>query len=175
MVALGAMIVVQGPDGERRIAAQDFFLSHFQTVLEENEIVTAVEVPVAADTEGSAFLEVAARYGDFAMAGAAATVTIGEGEGSAITDARISCIAVGETPVRMSDAEAGLVGQVPTPDVLTKLAAAVEEALSPTPSLKASAAYKKRTAGVLAARAVRQAWGSIVDRNSEPVPWEARW
>jgi CO/xanthine dehydrogenase FAD-binding subunit len=156
MLALDARMVVASARGERIVPAAEFFVSHFTAALEPDELLTAVEVPVAAERTGHAFLEVAARYGDFALVGAGAAVTV-DGDG-VITAARIACTSVAPTPVRAGAAEALLRGATPNPDVLAEVERAVAAALEPTPELKASAAYKRRTAGVLVARAVRQAW-----------------
>src|SRR5439155_9216028 len=45
VTALGATIVVQGPNGEREVAADDFFTGVFTTALEQGELLTAVRVP----------------------------------------------------------------------------------------------------------------------------------
>jgi aerobic carbon-monoxide dehydrogenase medium subunit len=164
MMALGATIVVRGPAGERRIPAEEFFVSYFTTVLEPAEVLTAVEIPVAGDRSGSAFGEVAARFGDFAMAAAAATVGVAPDD--TITDVRVVCTSVADTPVLVSGAAAGLIGQRPTPGLLAELAGKVREQLDPSATLKASADYKRRTAGVLAARAVEQAWGEATRRSA---------
>jgi aerobic carbon-monoxide dehydrogenase medium subunit len=164
MVALGATIVVRGPAGERRIPAEEFFVSYFTTVLEPSEVLTAVEIPVPDGRSGSAFGEVAARFGDFAMAGAAATVAVAPDD--TITEVRVVCTSVADTPVLVSGAAAGLIGQRPTPGLLDELSAKVREQLDPSATLKASAEYKRRTAGVLAARAVEQAWGEATRRNA---------
>jgi len=156
MLALDARMVAASARGERIVPAAEFFVSHFTTALEPDELLTAVEVPVAAERTGHAFLEVAARYGDFALVGAGAAVTVDED--GAITEARIGCTSVAPTPVRAAAAEELLRGATPDADVLAEVERVVAGALEPTPELKASAAYKRRTAGVLVARAVRQAW-----------------
>jgi aerobic carbon-monoxide dehydrogenase medium subunit len=156
MLALDARMVVAGARGERIVPAAEFFVSHFTTALEADELLTAVEVPVAAERTGHAFLEVAARYGDFALVGAGTAVTVDED--GVITEARIGCTSVAPTPVRAAAAEELLRGATPDADVLAEVERVVAGALEPTPELKASAAYKRRTAGVLVARAVRQAW-----------------
>ncbi len=46
MVALNATIVVRGPKGERRIAAEDFFMGIYETALSPDELLIAVELPV---------------------------------------------------------------------------------------------------------------------------------
>jgi carbon-monoxide dehydrogenase medium subunit len=156
VLALDARMVVAGARGERIVPAAEFFVSHFTTALEPDELLTAVEVPVAAERTGHAFHEVAARYGDFALVGAGAAVTVDED--GVITEARIACTSVAPTPVRAAAAEGLLRGATPDAEVLAEVERVVAGALEPTPELKASAAYKRRTAGVLVARAVRQAW-----------------
>ncbi|MBO0873795.1 MAG: xanthine dehydrogenase family protein subunit M [Pseudonocardia sp.] len=156
VLALGATILAHSARGERAIPATEFFSSHFTTVLEPDELVVAVELPALPPRTGHAFTEVAARHGDFALAGAAAAVTT-DSDG-AITEARIAGISVAPVPVRLSAAEKLLRGAKPGPAVLSELEELVAGALEPTPELKASSDYKRRTAGVLAARAVDRAW-----------------
>jgi carbon-monoxide dehydrogenase medium subunit len=156
VLALDAAILVHSARGERAVPAAEFFASHFTTVLEPDELVVAVELPALPPRTGHAFTEVAARHGDFALAGAAAVVTT-DSDG-AITEARIAGISVAAVPVRLSAAEKLLRGAEPGPAVLSELEELVADALEPTPELKASSGYKRRTAGVLAARAVERAW-----------------
>jgi carbon-monoxide dehydrogenase medium subunit len=156
MLALDARMVVASVRGERIVPAAEFFVSHFTTALAPEELLVAVEVPVAAERTGHAFLEVAARYGDFALVGAGAAVTVDHD--GVITEARIACTSVAPTPVRAAEAEALLLGATPDAGVLAEVERVVAAALEPTPELKASAAYKRRTTGVLVARAIGQAW-----------------
>jgi carbon-monoxide dehydrogenase medium subunit len=157
-VALDATIVVRSTRGERRVAAADFFTYHLTTDLAEDELVTAVDFPVARPGQGSAFGEVAARFGDFALAGAAAVVRVGA-DGT-VEDARIVCSSVAGTPQRIEPAEQVLLGRQATSTVLAEVQAVVAANLDPSPQLKASAGYKRRTAAVLARRAVEQSWQS---------------
>ncbi|HEY3685297.1 MAG TPA: xanthine dehydrogenase family protein subunit M [Streptosporangiaceae bacterium] len=156
MLALDATIVIRGPSGERRVPAGAFFRSYFTTALEPDDILTAVEFPVRRDRQGAAFREVAARHGDFAVAGVAAVVTL-DADTDLIADARIAAISVADVPVRLSAAEDVLRGRAPDPDVLGEVRTAVQDVLDPPPALKASAAYKKRTTAALAAHVVERA------------------
>ncbi|NMO89487.1 xanthine dehydrogenase family protein subunit M [Actinomycetospora sp. TBRC 11914] len=153
VLALDATVVAASARGERRIPAGEFFASHFTTTLESDELLVAVEVPVPAGRVGCAFTEVAARHGDFALAGAAAVVTLDDA--GVVTDARVVCAAVAPTPVRVAAAEKLLTAGLP--GGLTEVETAVQDSLDPTPELKVSARYKRRTAGVLARRAVEAA------------------
>jgi carbon-monoxide dehydrogenase medium subunit len=163
-VALDATIVVRSIRGERRIAAGDFFTFHMSTALAEDELVVAVEFPVAGPGEGTAFAEVAARSGDFALAAVAAVLRL---DGSqSVADARIVCASAGPTPCRVPEAEDLLRGQQPTGELLARVEAAVASRLQPGEQLKASAGYKRRVAGVLARRAVQQAWHEASRRTA---------
>src|SRR5437660_343385 len=47
MVALNGTIIVRGQAGERRIAAEDFYTGIFETALSPEDLLVAVELPVA--------------------------------------------------------------------------------------------------------------------------------
>src|SRR5690349_4857016 len=57
LVALGATIVAVGPKGERTIPADGFFTGIMTTALADNEVVTAVMIPVAGRGQGSAYVK----------------------------------------------------------------------------------------------------------------------
>ena len=72
LVALKATIVVAGKDGERLVAADDFFKGLFEVDLRPGELVVAAEFPAILKEERSVFLELARRHGDYAIIGLAA-------------------------------------------------------------------------------------------------------
>src|SRR3954452_6088343 len=76
MVALDATVIVRGPGGERRIAAQDFFTGIYQTMLSPEELLVAVELPVARRNSAHFFREFARRRGDYAIVGLAAQAIV---------------------------------------------------------------------------------------------------
>src|ERR1700738_1195232 len=65
MVALKATIIVRGPAGERRLAAEDFFTGIYETALSAQELLVAVEMPVAQPDSAHFFHEFARRHGDY--------------------------------------------------------------------------------------------------------------
>ena len=75
-VALGATILARSAAGERRIAAEAFFLSLYATALAANELIAAVEFPLRKSGERSTILELARRSGDYAMAGIVARAPV---------------------------------------------------------------------------------------------------
>jgi aerobic carbon-monoxide dehydrogenase medium subunit len=74
MLALDARVRVRSQEGERMIAAADFFLGPFVTALSERELITDVVVPVPPRGSGSAYVAVEHPASGFALAGAAAFV-----------------------------------------------------------------------------------------------------
>src|ERR1700685_2802720 len=96
MLALNAIIIVRGPAGERRISAQDFFTGIYETALSAQELLVAVELPVAGKNAAHFFSEFARRHGDYAIVGLAAQAVV---DGDAFADLRLGFFAVGDRPV----------------------------------------------------------------------------
>src|SRR5512138_552327 len=93
MLALGATIVVRGPAGERRIAAEEFFTGIYETKLAPQDLLVAIEVPVARKGSAHFFQEFARRHGDYAIVGLAAQARM---EGDQLADLRLGYFAVGD-------------------------------------------------------------------------------
>lgn len=106
-MALRCEIEVVGPDGARRIPADDFFLGLYETALEPGEILRSVYVPPVAQGQVAVFDELARRRGDYAMVGAAVSAVM---KGRELDDISIVFFSVGLKPVRAVGAEAALVG-----------------------------------------------------------------
>jgi carbon-monoxide dehydrogenase medium subunit len=140
VTALGATVVVRGPDGEREIAADDFFTGVFTTALRQGELVTAVRVPAV---DRAAYEKHRHPASGYAVAGVACVVRADE--------ARIVIGGVTGTPV--------LIGIAPVDE--EKMAAAAEKvpaALSGAiGDTYASAEYRVHLAQVLAKRAIKAA------------------
>ena len=155
LLALEGQVVAVGLRGERVIAAGDFFRGPLSTALEPTELLTEVRIPTGPPGSGSAFLEVSRREGDYALVGAGVVL---QRDGGRCARARIALCGIAGAPVRARLAEGILERAGVTEEALRSVALAVEEALSPTDDVQASAEYRRHVAGVLTERAVRQAW-----------------
>ncbi len=154
-VALDAELRAVGPNGERTIKASDFFVSYLTTALDAAEMLTEVRVPALARNTGWSVAEVARRHGDFAMTGAAVTVTLDSGKCAAT---RIVLFGVGPTPVRARAAEQVVNGQKPSDTLWENAAAKVNDDISePLSDVHASAEYRRHLARVLTRRALAEA------------------
>lgn len=156
MLALGATIIVRGQDGERRIAAEDFFTGIYETALTPEELLVAVEVPVARRNSAHFFDEFARRHGDYAIVGVAAQAKL---QDRVFSDLRIAFFAVGDRPV-LAKSTAKLVGVPVTPAILSEASAALGDELEPQEDQEASAAMRRHLTKVLLARSV----SALLDR-----------
>jgi CO/xanthine dehydrogenase FAD-binding subunit len=152
---LDAELQIASAAGRRTIAARDFFLDALTVDLGSAELLTTVVLPKLSPQTGWGFAEVARRHGDFALAAVAATLTVTHG---AISEARIALTGVGPVPVRARDAEALLKGHVLDGELGHRVIAAARAAIAPETDLHASADYRRHLAGVLAGRALADAW-----------------
>jgi carbon-monoxide dehydrogenase medium subunit len=150
MVALGATIIISGPVGERRMAAEEFFTGIYETALSAQELLVAVELPVARKHSAHFFCEFARRHGDYAIVGVAAQAIV---EGDVFAELRIAFFAVGDRPVLVG-AAARLINVAVTPAVLSDVSAALDEELDPQEDQQASAAMRRHLAKVLLVRGV---------------------
>jgi aerobic carbon-monoxide dehydrogenase medium subunit len=153
MVALNAEFMAHSRSGSRTISAHNFFKGYLTTDLKEGEMLTELRIPGLPPRSGSAFVEFARREGDYALAGAAAIITMDE-EGT-IADARLGLCSVGPAPVRPQAAEALLRGQRPGNEAWAAAATAVVSALDePLSDIHGSADYRRHLAGVLTKQAL---------------------
>ena len=85
LLALRAQLVIRAAGGERSVPASEFFLGPFLTALEAQELLTEVVVPLPPPGSGSAYESFEHPASGFALAGAAALVSEGDGRTIAVT------------------------------------------------------------------------------------------
>jgi CO/xanthine dehydrogenase FAD-binding subunit len=155
-VAMEATITVKATTHERRIATADFFQGLLTTDLQPDEMLVEIEFPAPKPRTGTCFSEVARRRGDFALAGAAATISI-DADGLC-THARLALCGVGETPVDASNAAAILVGQRLDTERMDHVAESVRSMIEPAGNVHAPPDYQRHVAGVLTHRTLATAY-----------------
>lgn len=151
MLALDATIVVRGPKGERRIAAAEFFTGIYETKLAPQDLLVAIELPLARKGSAHYFQEFAPRHGDYAIAGLAAQAVL---QGDGFADLRLGYFAVGDKPVLAAATAAKLVGVAIAPARLAEASAALSDELEPHEDQQATPAMRRHLARVLLARCV---------------------
>ena len=134
VLALGGTMHLQGPDGERRVAADDFFVDIFETAI------------IPEPGERHLLVETARRSGDYALAG---LCLVRRAAGH-----RLSAFSVGPRPVLAAAAMARL----DAGDTAGAVQALKDE-IDPPSDTQASAAYRRHLAGVLLTRALQDLTG----------------
>jgi len=172
VMALDGTMRTRTATGSRAVPAAEFFLGFLTTALAADELLTAVELPVAPPGTGAAFLEVARRHGDFALVGAAVQLTLRE---TVVTDCRLVLTGVSDRPRRVAEAEALVTGAsldeaATARAAAARAAAATEASISPPGDLHASADYRRHVAGVLVRRGLREAYRRATAQAGRPAP-----
>jgi len=152
---LGAEIAVAGPRGERRIAAQDFFVSLMTTSLEPDELIVSVRFPRAAPREAQAYAQFSRRRGDFAIAAVAVTLLLDAHK--RIKRLRLGIGGVEDKPVVLSRLAAQSEGKAADPALL---AAAARDAVHPAENPRVPAVYRRELVEVLTRRALQECLNS---------------
>ncbi|MFD7293503.1 FAD binding domain-containing protein [Streptomyces sp. NPDC059897] len=147
-LVLRAEFVARGPRGERRIAAGDFFLGYYTSVLDPDELLVEVVFPHPAPH--AALTEFAERQGDFALVAAAVDLDV---EGGSVRGGRVALGGVAASVVRVPEAEAVLADGGTVADCAEAAAAAVE----PPSDASGSTHYRKQLVRTLVLRACEEA------------------
>ena len=157
VLALGGELEVASAGGTRRVPAEGFFEGMWTTCMRDDELLVAVHVPVWEGRCGFAFAEVARRSGDFALAGVAAAVELGN-DGS-VQRVALGLLGMGSTAVRATAAEDALIGRAPAAPELDEVAQLSVADLDPPDDIHATSAYRLR----VGAHLVRQALGIALE------------
>jgi len=147
LVALDARMTIAGPDGERTVGADDFFLGVYMTAVATGELLTKVTVPPPGGA-GDGFAALTIGADGTCIVNAAASV----GDGGA----RVAIGCVSATPVRATELEAKLDGNL-SEESVRAAAKGLGAQLEPPDDVHAGADYRRHLAEVMAVRAVLQA------------------
>ncbi len=163
VLALGGRLRARSQQGERWIAAGDFFVGALTTALAPDEMLVEVELPLAGARSGSSFLEVARRRGDFALMGVACTVQLDDD--GRCTEASIALCNAGDTPVLAAEAGKSLTGERIGAKTVEAAAELIQRAIDPGGSVHASKKFQRHLAGVLTQRALAKANERAIKRE----------
>ncbi|WP_095587453.1 FAD binding domain-containing protein [Actibacterium ureilyticum] len=152
LMALDALVEVQGPGGSRQVPLTDFIAGPRAVALDPGELVTAVLIP---DGPGQgAFLKLGARrYLVISIAMVGAVIATRSGR---IDRARVAVGSCGPVARRLTGVETALTGAAPG-DVARLVAAADLPELAPIDDVRATATYRNDAARTLIARAILMA------------------
>jgi carbon-monoxide dehydrogenase medium subunit len=155
ILAVDAEIHAVGLNGERWIAAQDFFVDILTTALEPGEILTGVRVPLLPDHAGDAYVKLHQPASGFAIVGVGARVVL-DGQGS-VQHVSVGITGIGPKTYRATGVELALRGKSPTARHLQDASAHAADGVEANSDLYASAEYRAHLARVYTRRALERA------------------
>ena len=167
LMCLGASVMLTSPRGSRWIPVDELFTGPGSTVAQGDELLVAVDVPAPLEGTGSSYVRLEyRRQMEIAVVGATAAVTLDAG---GVSGARVAITALAPTIRRVPEAEEALTGTDGGADAIAAAAVAAAGGSVPISDVRASEAYRRAMAEVIARRAITyaiaRARGKIV-----PVP-----
>jgi len=154
LAALGARVSIAGPKQNREVPVEDLYAGYYETVLEKNELITAVTVPPLSGRK-AAYMKVTSRTADdWPSLGVAVSFALKNG---AISDPMVVVSAATVKVTRMKAAEAALNNATPDDPTLRRAGDAAADEAEILSDAHGSAPYKRELLRVYLRRAVRQA------------------
>lgn len=158
LVVNDARAVIAGASGERTADVADVVTGPGETSLADGEFIIEFLLDDPPAGTSDAYLRLIPRTEmDIAVVGAAVRLRL---DGDTVASAKVALGAVAPTVVRVSDAEAALVGSTLDDDSLAAAGAAASAACNPIDDKRGTIEYRIKTAGVMARRAA----GTALDR-----------
>ncbi|MCI0686801.1 MAG: xanthine dehydrogenase family protein subunit M [Sporichthyaceae bacterium] len=151
--AVGATAVIAGPDGTRTVAAREFHVGPYETVVGPGELLIELRVPIR-PAGGSAYEKVERRVGDWLVAAAGVAIWL---DGDAIGSAGIGLTAEGTPHFAAAEAEEFLRGQPASHDTFAEAGRIAAANCNPVADQRGPVDYKRHLAGELTTRALRRA------------------
>jgi len=155
LLACDGEVTLQGPNGQRTVAAADLFKDYLETAIEHGEVLTEIRV-AGLDGYGHSYHKFNRRSEDWAMVAISAVV---KASGGVCEDVRVGMTNMASVPLRATAVEEALRGQELSPESIASAAAHAADGTSPPADLNASADYKRHLAQVLCRRALTEAAG----------------
>ncbi len=166
LLALGATLQLMSVRGLRRVPVEEFFTGFRSTVLEPDELVAAIEVPLLQDGQRGIFVKLGNRQAQ-AISVLHLAVVVNLDEGGVVRSARIALGSVAATVVLAPQAAALLLGQPLEDATIARAAAAATASVEPIDDIRATADYRRQTLPVALSRALRTL---AADRQRERWP-----
>jgi carbon-monoxide dehydrogenase medium subunit len=154
-LVLDAEIEIWSATGQRRVPARGLFVSIFTTVINPDELIVAVHVPVPSPRVGWGFRLFNRRAGDFAIVSVAATLQ--RAEDGAIKDLRLAIGGIGPIPVRVETLVADGIADRISKDWSAMIAASVADAVEIEDSERAPVNFRRELVAALTQDALDQA------------------
>jgi len=163
LVAHDASARIASSRGERTVKVEQLIVGPLTTVLQPDEILVQVRVPLPSGRHGEAYEKLPHPASRFAVVGVAAALVL-DGKG-AVQSSRVALTGLAPKVTRAAHVEQALQGKAPDAGALKAAAARAAEGIDLRADLIGSAAYRAHLAAVYAERALRRAAGRAAERR----------
>ena len=157
-LALGAELVLQGPNGERTVKADSFFVDLLTTDLQPGEILREIRIKKPSGRFGQAYQKAPHPASGYAVVGVAVHLSL-NADGSCAA-AGVGVTGVTTKAFRAHGVESALAGAKLDEQTIAAAAAKVCDGINPTSDLYASGDYRRHLAEVHTRRAIQAALAS---------------
>lgn len=153
MQCLDATFTLVGPDGQREVAARDFYEAAYMTDREDDEVL--IGVSFARPQGGYAYEKQKRKIGDYATAAAAVQIVK---DGGTCVSASIAMTNLSDTPIFSEETGEALVGSSVDEAAIEAAVAAMLGDIDPTEDNRGPIEFKRHAAAVILRRAIARAW-----------------
>lgn len=136
-VLLEANMTVVSSEGTRSVSAEDFFITIYTTDLAPNELISEVDFPVFADSQGWSYQQLSRRAGDFALVSAGSVLSVDET--GRVDKLNVAVAGADVIPLNLSRKLADFQGAIPNVQWIESVAAAAVQDVEPDSDLHATA------------------------------------
>ena len=155
MLAVGASVVARSASGERVIPITDFVVDFYTNSLEAGEMVTEIRVPKYGGPSGGAYLKLERKIGDYATVGVATHLALDDAGN--VAEAGLALTSVYPHNLKVTEAEAMMVGQAPGEELFAEAAAIAARSCDPDSNVRGPAEYKRAVVAEYTRRGFAQA------------------
>lgn len=161
MIAHNAVANIEGPDGHRQVAVEDFCTGPGSNVLGRGEMLVSISFPAPSSGFGANYMRFIPRNEmDIAVAGAGTSVALENGN---IKSARVALAAVAPIPLYVSAIGDAIAGKPANEETLAEAGQMARDAARPITDMRGTVEYRKHLCDVLTRRSLQIA----IDRAKE--------
>ena len=157
LIVYSATCNVQGPNGSRVIATEDFCTAPGRTAMAQGELLVSLDLPAPTANAAGFYLRFIPRNEmDIAEVGAGAFVTL-DASGTKIESARVALAAVAPIPLYVPAVGDHLAGKTISDELIQEAAEIAQSAATPISDMRGTAEHRKHLVAVLTRRALNGA------------------
>jgi carbon-monoxide dehydrogenase medium subunit len=157
LIAMNATVKIASQERERSLPLEDFFVDIFETALEEDELLTEIQVPIFPKKTAIVYEKFNIIKNHQGIVSVAVSITLAE-NGSECIDARIVLGAAAATPLRVKEAEGMLIGKKIDTKLLEGVGKKASEECDPVSDIHATETYRRALVKTLTIKITKKAW-----------------